>query len=222
MTTKDSSKPRLTVDVWSDVMCPWCYLGDVAFDKALEGFPHAAEVDVRYHSYQLMPQLPADEPSDMDAILRSRGYPREQLEAGRAQLTARGKDLGIEYHFDKVVGINTRAAHRLTHFAKVHGKQHEMVRRLFRAHFTEGLDVGNHHVLADLAAEVGLERAAALDSLTSGAFDDDVTADLALAREIGVSGVPFFVLVDKLAVSGAQSVGAFRQTLDMAWKEMTK
>ncbi len=217
MTRTAFDGPHLVVDVWSDVACPWCYLGGALLDRALEQFPPGAHVDVRYHSYQLMPRLPADKPTDMTAILRERGYPPEALAASHAQLTARGKEAGLDYHFDKVVGINTRAAHRLSHFAEQHGKQHVLMRRLFKAMFTDGLNVGDHDLLADLAAEVGVDRAAARDALASGAFDEEVAADARQARELGLSGVPFFVLDRKYSLSGAQPVSAVVKALERAW-----
>lgn len=222
MPTIASDPPRFAVDVWSDVMCPWCYLGDALLAKALEQFPHAADVVVRYHSFLLMPELSPERAINMtEALVRDRGYPRAQLAASHAQLTLRGKEVGLDYQFEKVLGVNTRAAHRLSHFGREHGAQRALMRRLFRAVFTDGLHVGDHEVLADLAAEVGLDRAAALEALASGAFEADVMADLKQARELGISGVPFFVFDERYAVSGAQPVDALLKALGTAWKAKT-
>ncbi|MDX2086982.1 MAG: DsbA family oxidoreductase [Kofleriaceae bacterium] len=214
----EHARPPLVIDVWSDVMCPFCYMGDALLQKALESFAHADAVEVRYHSYQLMPHLPADCAMNVnDLLVREKGLPRARAEELNAQITERGKQVGLDYRFDKAIAVNTRAAHRLSHFAKQHGKQLVLMRRVFRAFFTEGLDLGKHEVLAGLAADVGLERAAALDALASNAFEEDVRADVNGARAIGIQGVPFFVLDGKFAVSGAQPVPIFTKALEAAW-----
>ncbi|MFO0726639.1 MAG: DsbA family oxidoreductase [Myxococcota bacterium] len=211
------TKP-FTIDVWSDVMCPFCYMGDALLAKALETFPHQEQVEVRYRSYQLMPGLPTD--SDMNAtdiLVKAKGIPRAQAIAMNKQVEARAAELGLEYHLDQALVVNTRSAHRLSQFALAEGKQHCFVQRLFRAYFTEGKNVGRYDVLADLAAEVGLDRTRALEVLESGGFDAEVATDQSQANAIGIRGVPFFVLDGKYAVSGAQPVEAFQKALDMAW-----
>lgn len=220
MTTNADTQPRLLVDVWSDVLCPFCYMGDALLAKALEKFPHASSVEVRYRSYQLMPHLPTDRAVPVNELLeREKGFSRAQAEAMNAQVAARGKEVGLDYDFDKTLAVNTRAAHRLSHFAKEGGKQHALMFRLFRAYFTEGQNLGKNEVLADLAAEVGLDRTAALAALEAGAFEEDVRADEKQGREIGVKGVPFFVVDGKYAISGAQPAGTFSKALETAWKE---
>lgn len=206
----------ITVDVWSDVMCPFCYMGDTLLAQAIERFPHAADVTVRYHSFQLMPEL-SKEPVDLvDLLVEKRGFPRDQVATMHAGVTERARALGLDYRLDRAVTVNSRDAHRLSHFAATGGRQNEMVHRLFRAYFTDGLNIADHDALADMAAEIGLDRDESLAALKSGAFDDEVEADLRQARELGISGVPFFVLNDKYAVSGAQSVDAFLKALDTA------
>ncbi|MCD0446074.1 DsbA family oxidoreductase [Glycomyces sp. A-F 0318] len=208
----------ITVDVWSDVMCPFCYMGDTLLAQAVERFPHGDAVTVRYHSFQLMPEL-SKEPVDLvDLLVEKRGFPRDQVAGMHANVTERAAALGLDYRLDRAVTVNSRDAHRLSHFAAAGGRQNEMVHRLFRAYFTDGLNIADHASLADMAAEVGLDRDGAMEALKSGAFDDAVEADLRQARELGISGVPFFVLNDKYAVSGAQSVDAFLKALNTAWK----
>ncbi len=219
MTMDEGTQRPIVIDVWSDVMCPFCYMGDALLTAAIDAFEHPASVVVRYRSYQLMPHLPREAAVPVEELLvREKGIPRTQAAAMHAQVAARGKQLGLAYQFDKVLAVNTRAAHRLSHFAKQHGKQHALMRRLFEAYFTEGLHIGKDAVLSELAAEVGLDPAAALDVLASGAFDDAVTADVEQAREMGIQGVPFFLFDGKHAVSGAQPVNSFAQALDAAWK----
>lgn len=212
------SADPVSIDVWSDVMCPFCYMGDALLGQALERFPH--ETVTRYHAFQLMPELPSDKPQNvLDILEREKGFPRAQAEAMNAQVAERGKSLGLDYRFDTALAVNTRDAHRLSHFAAAHGSQTALVHRLFKAFFTDGLNVADHDVLADLAAESGLDRAAALSALKNGDYDDAVDADIRQARELRVTGVPFFVIDGKYGVSGAQPVEAFLQALDTAWSD---
>jgi len=211
---------RIVVDVWSDVMCPFCYLGDTLLEQALERFEHADAVDIRYHSFLLMPDLPVDTAINLDDLLvTQRGFSRAQAEAMNAQVAERGRQAGLDYRFDRAIATNMRRAHELSHFAKQSGRQHDMIRRLFKAYFTDGLNMGDRETLADLAAEIGLDRDAAAASLEAGEFADAVEADLQDARRLGISGVPFFVFNGTYAVSGAQPVEAFGQVLDKTWSE---
>ncbi|MFD2793455.1 DsbA family oxidoreductase [Promicromonospora vindobonensis] len=212
---------RLVVDVWSDVMCPFCYMGDTLLAQALEKFPHASGVDVRYHSFLLMPELSDDDTpvSPTELLSAKHGLPRDQAQAMNDQVAERARQIGLDYHLDDAQAVGTRTAHQLSHFAATQGKQHEMVQRLFQAYFTEGLNVADRQVLGDLAADVGLDRDAAGAALTSGEFADAVEADIQQARQYGIQGVPFFVFAGKYAVSGAQPVEAFLQALDTSWAE---
>lgn len=211
----------IVIDVWSDVMCPFCYLGDTHLAKALERFPHRDKVEVRYHSFLLMPDLPVDTKISLNELLVSqRGFPREQAEAANAQFAERGTAVGLDYRMDDAIATNTRAAHRLSHFAATQGSQHEMVIRLFKAYFTDGLYLGDYQVLAGLAEEIGLNRADALAALESGAFEEELNADLQQAQQLGITGVPFFVFGGKYAVSGAQPVEGLLQALETTWGEL--
>lgn len=212
---------RLVVDVWSDVVCPFCYMGDTLLNQALEQFPHASGVEVRYHSFLLMPDVAegAEPVNPSDYLAAKHGIPREQAVAMNDQVTERASRLGLEYHLDRAQTVSTRTPHQLSHFAAAHGKQREMIQRLFQAYFTEGLVLSDHEVLADLAAEVGLDREAALAALASGEFADAVEADLDQARQYGINGVPFFVFGGRYAVSGAQPLELFRQALETSWNE---
>lgn len=203
-------------------MCPFCYLGDTILVQALEKFEHAEKIEVRYHSFLLMPELPVETAIDLDELLATkRGFSKEQAAAMNAQIAERGREYGLDYRMDRAVATNTRRAHELSHFAGQQGRQHEMIQRLFRAYFTDGLNVGDLEVLADLAAGLGLDRNAVLAALQSGDFADAVEADIQRARQLGIRGVPFFVFNDKYAISGAQPVEAFLQVLEKAWGETT-
>lgn len=218
--TAERTEDRLVVDVWSDMMCPFCYLGDALFAQALEKFPHRDHVELRYHSFLLMPELTDEKPINLNETLAAkRGITVDQASAMNEQFAARGREVGLEYHFDRALTVDTRTSHQLSHFAATQGKQHEMIQRLFKAYFSEGLNIADHATLGDLAAEVGLDRDAALAALASGEFADAVEADLKQARDFGINGVPFFVFAGKYAVSGAQSPEAFLQALEQSWDE---
>ena len=216
--TFHSPSDRVLVDVWSDVVCPFCHLGDTLLAQAIERFGHP--VEVRYHSFQLMPELPAGPGRDVvDVLVETKGITREQAESMNAQVAARAATLGLDLRFDRALVANTRDAHRLLHLARAHGVQAEVAQRLFRAYFTEGRDIGAHGVLADLAVDAGLDRDEVLRSLAGEEHADDVDADIAWARQLGISGVPFFVLDGKYAVSGAQPPELFDQALATAWAD---
>jgi predicted DsbA family dithiol-disulfide isomerase len=210
----------LVIDVWSDVVCPFCYLGDATLQKAVEAFPHGSSVQVRYHSFQLNPGFPAGDAIKADEYLtRTHGMPAAQITASHAQLASRGADAGLDYRFTEAMMVNTLDAHRMIHLAKTAGREHDMVDRLFRAEFTDGLNLADHEVLADLAAELGLARADAVEALATRAFEADIQADLTQARQLGITGVPFFVFDGKRAVSGAQPIELFRKALDVSWQD---
>lgn len=210
----------IVIDVWSDVVCPFCYLGDSTLQQAIEQFPHASSVEVRYHSFQLNPGFPVGEAILADEYLaKNYRMPAAQLEASHAHLASQGKAAGLDYRFEDTIMVNTLDAHRIIHFAKAAGREHDMVMRLFKAEFTEGLNLADHEVLADLAAELGLDRSGAAEALKNGAYEADIRADIAQAQAYGISGVPFFVFDNKYGISGAQPIEAFRQTLDKAWQD---
>ena len=218
MSPFETAEDRVTVDVWSDVMCPFCLIGDTLLDQAADAAEHP--VDIRYHSFQLQPDLPADRPQPvLDMLVAAKGITREQAEAMDAQITARGAEVGVTFRQDLAQAVNTRDAHRLSHLAAEHGLQHAVIRRLFEAYFTEGRNVADHEVLADLAAEAGLDRDAALAALASDAHAQDVDEDVETARRLGIHGVPFFVVDGKYAISGAQPLEVFQRALATAWAE---
>lgn len=209
---------RVVVDVWSDVMCPWCYVGATVLDRAIEDFDHPGEV--RHHSFLLVPDLPEGRTMPVTVVLTEyEGFSLEQAAAMNRQNGARAAEIGLVFDHEATLGTNTRTAHRLIHHATTHGLGHPMARRLFKAYFSDGLDVGDHEVLAGLAAEVGLDRDAALAALRSDAHAEDVATNVALAQQIGARGVPFFVLDGRYAVQRAQPAEAFRHALATAWAD---
>lgn len=221
MTVQSDSPNPLVIDVWSDIMCPFCYLGDALLSQALARVNHGDAAEVRYHSYQLMPGLPTDRAVGVaELLVREKGLTPQRVELMNAQIAERGQELGLEFRFDRARVVNTRAAHRLSHVARQEGKQRELMVRLFEAYFTRGLHLGQAEVLTDLAAQVGLDRAAVAQAIAEGAFDADVAADQRAARELGIQGVPFFVINQRYAVSGAQPVDVFLEALEAAQQQL--
>lgn len=212
--------PRLAVDVWIDVMCPFCYLGDAAFGQALNDFPHRDRVDVRHRSFLLLPDVPVGEVVGLDDhLVVQRGVRRAQARAANADLVERAAALGLVLRADRVIVARTRTAHRLLQYAAAHGRQGPMVTRLFKAYFTDGLDVSDVRVLAGLAADADLDARAAAAVLESDAFEPELRADLRRAAELSVAGVPFFLFAGRYGVSGAQPVQVFRRALATAWDD---
>ena len=206
----------IKVDVWSDIACPWCYIGKRKFELGAEGF----DVEVEYHSFELSPDTPVDfDGSAADFLAKHKGMPIEQVRPMLAQVTAVAAEVGLDYDYDALQHTNTVKAHQLLHFAKAQGKQIEMKERLLRAYFVEGKHVGRAEDLADLAAEVGLDRDAALRSLEADEYLEAVHADQEQAMRYGIRGVPFFVIDGKYGVSGAQAPETFAQALKQVQDE---
>ena len=206
----------IKVDVWSDIACPWCYIGKRKFEAGAEGF----DVEVEYHSFELSPDTPVDfDGSAADFLAKHKGMPIEQVRPMLAQVTAVAAEVGLDYDYDALQHTNTVKAHQLLHFAKAQGKQIEMKERLLRAYFVEGKHVGRAEDLADLAAEVGLDRDAALRSLEADEYLEAVHADQEQAMRYGIRGVPFFVIDGKYGVSGAQAPETFAQALKQVQDE---
>jgi predicted DsbA family dithiol-disulfide isomerase len=202
----------IRVDVWSDIACPWCYIGKRKFEAGVAAF--GGEVEVEYHSFELAPDTPVDfAGSEIDFLVKHKGLSAEQVKPMLDRVGGIAAEVGLDYDFDALQHTNTVKAHQLLHFAKQHGKQIETKERLLAAYFVEGRHVGRDEDLADLAAEVGLDREEALQALQSNAFLDDVQADKAQAIAYGIQGVPFFVVDNKYGVSGAQSPETFTEVL---------
>jgi predicted DsbA family dithiol-disulfide isomerase len=203
----------IKVDVWSDVQCPWCYIGKRRFEQALESF--GGDVQVEYHSFELSPDTPVDyEGTPVQFLAERKGLPLPQVEQMIAQVTQIAASVGLRYDYDSMHQTNTVKAHELLHLAKAHGRQAEMKEALLRAYFVDGGHVGRLEELADLAAEVGLDRDEALAALESGRYTADVKADVAQAAAYGIQGVPFYVFDGRYGVSGAQEPGTFLQVLE--------
>jgi predicted DsbA family dithiol-disulfide isomerase len=209
----------LTVEIWSDVVCPWCYVGKRRFEHALERFAHAGDVELTWRSFQLDPSAPPERHhSSAEHLAAKYGMSVEQAQEMNAQMTELAAGEGLEYHLDRTRGGNSFDAHRLIHLAAASGLQDAMKERLMRAYFTEGEPVGDADTLVKLATEVGLDGEQARATLDTEAFADAVHADEELAARIGIRGVPFFVLDRRFGVSGAQPSELLLQALDKAWE----
>ena len=208
----------MKVEIWSDVVCPWCYVGKRHFEAALAGFGHADEVSVEWRSFELDPAAPARVAMPMSAILeRKYGMTAEQAEAANARMTALAASVGLEYHLDRVQVGNTFDAHRLIHLAASRGLGDAMKERLFAAYFTEGESPSDHATLTRLAVDVGLDKEDVERVLDGEEFAGDVRHDEARAASLGVGGVPFFVIDESLGVSGAQPSDVLLGALERAW-----
>jgi predicted DsbA family dithiol-disulfide isomerase len=210
----------MQVEIWSDVVCPWCYLGKRRFERALESFGHRDDVSVVYRSFELNPAAAAGVTTPTAEMLASKyGMSAEQARDAQRQMEQRAAQDGLEFKMADLRSGSTRDAHRLLHLAKAHGLQAELAERLHRAYFTEQRSVFEHSALADLAAEVGLERSEALRVLSGDDYSEAVEADEAIARSLGVSGVPFFAIDRRYGISGAQPTEVIAATLDRSWAE---
>jgi predicted DsbA family dithiol-disulfide isomerase len=221
-TTSAAPEP-IRIDVWSDIACPWCYIGKRNLETGLaqaSADDDAPVVDVTYHSFELSPDTPVDfEGGEADYLARHKGISSAQAQQMLDRVTAVAAEAGLEYRFDLLKHTNTVKAHELLHFAKEQGRQLELAERLMSAYFTEGRNLGVEDELVDLAGDAGLARDAARDALQSGRYLAAVRADQAQASAYGINGVPFFVIDGKYGVSGAQPAEAFTQIARQVWAE---
>lgn len=205
----------IKIDIWSDIACPWCYIGKRHLEGGLAALgDEAPAVEIEYHSFELAPDTPIDfEGSEVDFLAGHKHLPVEQVHQMLERVTGIAAAAGLDYDFDALKHTKTLKAHELLHFAKEQGRQLELSERLFRAYFTEGRHIGRIDELVELATEVGLDAEAAREALESGRFAPAVEADIAQAGAYGISGVPFFVFEGKYGVSGAQPAEVFSQVL---------
>lgn len=218
-----TKEEKMKVEVWSDVVCPFCYIGKTHFDEALAQFAEKEKIEFEWKSFQLNPDLKTNLDQTLyEHLSESKGITVEQAEGMGIHAALMGKAAGIELNFDKSVVANSLNAHRLVHFAKANGKQQEMKARLFKAYFTEGKNIDDTETLIALAKEIGLKRDEARTVLESNKHADDVNDDINESQQLGVRGVPFFVFDRKYAVSGAQPAEAFLETLEKAFAEWRK
>lgn len=213
----------MKINIWSDIRCPFCYIGKRKFEAALEKFPHKDKVEVVWRSFQLDPNLKTQPDTDMYKYFADlKGITRGQAEQMNNHVKEIAREVGLIFNFEKAVVVNSFNAHRLIQFAKAKDLGAGAEEQLFKAHFTESKNIDDKEVLLQIGSSIGLDEKEVKAVLSSNAYASEVKQDELQAQSIGVRGVPFFVFNDKYAVSGAQSPEAFFQTLEKSWKEFEK
>lgn len=210
----------MKIEIWSDIACPWCYVGKRRFEQALQQFEHAGDVEVTWRSFELDPHAPRTHAESQDELLAKKyGMPVEKARAMNERMTAEARKEGLDFHLDRVKVGNTFDAHRLVHLAAESGRADAMKERLMRAYFTEGEAVGDPDTLVRLGAEVGLGEGRVREIVNGDAYANDVRADEERARSFGISGVPFFAIDERYGVSGAQPADVLLGALRQAYEE---
>lgn len=207
----------MKIDIWSDIACPFCYIGKRNLELALKNFESEDEVEIIYHSYQLDPNAKKEGKRDsVEDLANKYGSSMEKAQQMVDRVISMAKDVGLHYNYDAIVNTNTLDAHRLSHYAKKFNKDKEIVEELFRAHFIEGLDIGDIDVLGKLGDRVGLDSEDIKNVLKSEEFISEVDTDKYMASQYEITSVPFFIFNDKYAISGAQPPEAFLDTMKKA------
>lgn len=213
----------MKIEIWSDVVCPFCYIGKRKLEKALDKFPYKDKIDIEWKSFQLNPDQVTDPSlSTLQHLSQSKGWSMEQTREITSNVVNMAAAQGLDFDFDKAVVANTKNAHRLIHMAKTIGKGGEMKERLLQAYFSEGKNVDDATTLVSLGKEIGLEESTIKAMLESNQYEEAVDQDIYESRQLGVRGVPFFVLDRKFGISGVQADEVFDQTLEKAWAEYAK
>ena len=213
----------MKIEIWSDVMCPFCYIGKRNFEKALAQFTEKEKIEIVWKSFQLDASVPdiATE-SYEEYLVKRKGLSAEQVKGMLQNVTQMAREAGLDYHFDRSVMVNSLKAHRLIQFAKTRNLGDEAEERLFHAFFTEGKSIADIDTLTQLGVEIGLDATELQVAFTDERYAYQVNQDIQEARQIGVNGVPFFVFNRKYAISGAQPPQAFLETLRKSFDEWQK
>jgi predicted DsbA family dithiol-disulfide isomerase len=210
----------MKVEIWSDVVCPWCYIGKRRFESALERFEHRDAVEVEFRSFELNPNAPAGDGRSLDEVLaRKYGLGLEQARMLNERVVNAAAGEGLQYRLDIAKHGNTLDAHRLIHLASTEGRQAAMKERLMAAYFTEGKAISDRDSLVDLAIDIGIDGERARAVLDSDEFTNEVRSEESEASELGIGGVPFFVMNRRYGVEGAQSPDVLLGALEMAWNQ---
>ena len=208
----------MKVEIWSDVMCPFCYIGKRRFESALENFEYNNEVEVTWRSFQLNPDMETDPDANINEYLAdAKGWSLDQARQMNKRVTDMAADEGLEYNMEQAVVANSYDAHRLVQFAKDRGKADETEESLFKAYFTEGKNIADHQTLITLAEGIGIDPTEAKSILESDKYANAVNHDIQLAQNINITGVPFFLFDRKFAVSGARETEVFLKALKQSW-----
>ena len=206
---------NIKVDIWSDIICPFCYIGKRNLEQALEQTGLSDHVNIVWHTFELAPDAQTDPGSSIyDVLGKRKGWSTEQSEQIHRQMEEKAKLSGLEYHFDQTIPANSRKAHRLLHLAKKHGVQNDVKERLLKGYFTDGHNIDDIDFLVETARHAGLQETDTLHALESEEIEQNLREDIDIARKLGIEGVPFFILNQKYAISGAQPVEVFVQALE--------
>ncbi len=210
----------MKIEIWSDIVCPFCYIGKRRFEEALQAFEHKDQLQIEWKSFQLNPNTITDTETNVyQNLANHKGIGVDQARQMSDQVTQVAKEVGLSYDFDKAVVANTHRAHQMLHFAKTQNLQNETKERLLKAYFTEGINIDAIDSLIELGNEIGLDTAKLKAALDSGQYAEAVRQDIYEAQQLRIQGVPFFVFNRKYGVSGAQQVDAFTQTMNKSHSE---
>lgn len=205
------------VEIWSDIVCPFCYIGKKKLEQAIKKNGAEDRVEIIWHSFQLDPEFPKNEViASEDYLIKRKNFSKEQLVGIQNHLIQQGKTYDIEFNFNKALSYNTYDTHRLLQWSKSFGKCSELKRGFLEAYFTKGLNLTNPDTILSIVEEVGLDKYEGEKILNSNEFSDDVELDMYQARQLGVQGVPFFLINDKASISGAQDDRVFEQIIAAA------
>ena len=219
----DSSINKMKVEIWSDVVCPFCYIGKRKLEAALSEFKEASSIEITWKSFQLSPETRTDPGKNIHQYLAEhKRISLEQAKSLNNQVTNLAKQVGLVFNFDQAIPVNTFNAHRVLHLAKQHGLQEEAEEKLFKAYFTDGKNSDDPQTLMHLGSGISLDPAEVKQVLESNQYADEVRQDVAEAHKLGVRGVPFFLVDRKYAVSGAQDSKVFLETLEKAFTAWRK
>ncbi len=214
---------KMKIDIWSDVMCPFCYMGKKRLETALDEFAHKNEVELVWHSFLLDPGMTSQPGVDLyDYLAERKGQTREWSKKIHDKLENNAKADGISFNFGKAIIANSFDAHRLIQMAKTNGLGDAIEEALFKAYFTDGKNIADHSTLTEIGASVGLNENDVKAMLAQRTYTADVVTDVQQAQAMGISGVPFFVVNNKYGISGAQPASLFAETIGTAWKDFEK
>lgn len=210
----------MKIEIWSDVVCPFCYIGKRRLEQAIENFKHPENIEVEWKSYLLNPDLKSDPNLSLNEYLsKTKGWTMEYTLQAQSHVMEMAKEVGLEYHLDKAVIANSKDAHRIIQLAKKSNRSNEIEELLFESYFTKGLDISDHKVLVELAKQCGLDGDEVMQALEDKLYTEEIDKDIYEASQIGARGVPFFVFDNKYGISGAQPLEVFTRTLEQTYNE---
>jgi predicted DsbA family dithiol-disulfide isomerase len=216
-------KEKMEIEIWSDVMCPFCYIGKRRLEQALAQFENHEQVQLKWKSFQLNPLMETiPDKSINEYLAETKGWTLDYARQMNQYVTDMAKEVGLEYHMDKAVVANSFDAHRLVQLAKTHGLDDAAEELLFKAYFTEGKNTADHEVLSEIGEKIGLDPSEVQKMLVNNDFSDQVQNDIYESQQVGARGVPFFVFNRQYAISGAQPVELFLQTLKESYASFSK